>query len=212
MTTRAQADHLRSQLVTISRHGEQTLANLFDLYSQEQLADTIAHVLMPIVDLAAITTADWYASLDPSSRYLPTDAQDAVKDVRINYSLAWSFGQRGDAQPVDRMTGLFQRMVFDSSRNIVITNAKLEQVPWFRDARAEACSFCRLLTVDPHAYHGKYVEMPSHNHDCRCLAVVSRGDNIYSPPPYVEDWRREVAANRTGDLTSMLAGMEDEHV
>lgn len=212
MTTRAQADHLRAQLITLTRRGERTLGNLFDVYSQAQLTDTIVHHVRPIVDLAAIVTADWYSSLDRSSRFTPTDTQTAVKDVRINYSLAWSFGQHGEIQPVDRMIGLYQRMVFDSSRNIVITNAKTEKVPWHRDARADACSFCRLLTVDPHAYNGKYVEMPSHNHDCRCLAVVSRGDNIYHPPSYVEDWRREVAANRTGDLTSMLAGMEDEHV
>lgn len=196
----------------MTRHGERTLANLFETYTQQQLTDTVAHVLMPIIDLAAVHTADWYTKLDPSSRYNPTDVQDAVKDGRINYTLAWAFGQQGDVTPADRMIGAFQRMVFDASRNVVITNAKLEKVPWFRDAREDACSFCRLLTVNPHAYHGKYVEMPSHNHDCRCLAVVSRGENIYRPPAYVERWRREVQAAQAGNLTEKLAGMDAEHV
>lgn len=212
MTTRAQADRLRGQLITLARRGEQTLGSLFATYTQAQLEDTIAFHLMPIIDMAAIVTADWYRELNPDSKYLPIDTQDAVKEGRVNYTLAWSFGQRGEVDPVDRMVGAFQRMVFDSSRNTVITNAKTEGVEWFRDARADACSFCRLLTVDPNAYNGKYVEMPSHNHDCRCLAVVSRGDNVYQQPPYVEQWRREVEANKAGDLTAVLAGMEDHRV
>lgn len=212
MTTRAQADHLRAQLISLTRRGERTLGNLFDTYRRDQLEDTIVYHLMPIIDLAAIITANWYTELNSSARFVPTDAQTAVKDGRINYTLAWAFGQHGEVQPADRMVGAFQRMVFDSSRNIVVTNAKLEKVPWFRDARPDACSFCRLLTVDPHAYRGKYVDMPSHNHDCRCLAVVSRGDNTYQEPPYVDGWRREAQANKAGDLTVRLAGMEDDHV
>lgn len=196
----------------MTQRGQRTLANLFDTYRQEQLADTIVFHVMPVLDLAAIATADWYARLDPSSRYNPIDTQFAVKEGRINYTLAWSFGKDRDVAPVDRMNGAFQRMVFDASRNVVISNAKREGVPWFRDARQEACSFCRLLTVNPHAYRGKYVEMPSHNHDCRCLAVVSRGENTYQPPPYVEEWKREVQANRSSNLTKELAGMDAEHV
>lgn len=212
MTTRAQADHLRGQLITLTRRGERTLSSLFNTYSEAQLKDTMVHHVMPILDLAATVTADWYRELNPGSRYHPIDTQDAVKEGRINYSLAWAYGQTGEVDPVDRMTGLFQRMVFDSSRNVVISNAKLEKVPWFRDANEDACSFCRLLTVNPGAYHGKYVEMPSHNHDCRCLAVVSRGDNVYQEPSFVAEWRREAQANKAGDLTAVLAGMEEDHV
>lgn len=212
MTTRAQASRLRSQLLTLVRRGENTLDSLFETYSRAQLEETITHIVLPIVDLAAIITADWYHELDPVLKYTPTDEQTAVKEGRINYTLSWAFEQTGEVTPADRMIGAFQRMVFDSSRNIVVTNAKAEGVPWHRDALPDACGFCRLLTVDPHAYHGKYVEMPSHNHDCRCLAVVSRGDNTYQPPSYVEDWRREVDANRSGDLTTTLAGMDDGRV
>jgi hypothetical protein len=189
LTTRAQATALRGQLVTLT-----------------------AATVLPIVDLAAIVTAAWYAELDPSSQYVPTDEQSAVNEGRINYTLKWAFEQSGQELPVDRMVGAFQRMVFDSSRAIVVDNAKLERVPWHRDALPDACSFCRLLTVDPHAYSGKYVDMPSHNHDCRCLAVVSRGNNSYQPPSYVDAWRREVEANKSGDLTSTLAGMDDRAV
>lgn len=212
MTTRAQAARLRSQLVTLARNGERTLDSLFDIYTRAQLEDTIAAILMPIIDLAAIVTADWYTSLAPDARYVPSDAQTAVGEGRINYTLVWAFEQTGEVQPVDRMVGAFQRMVFDSSRNIVVSNAKLEGVPWHRDALPDACEFCRLLTVDPHAYRGKYVEMPSHNHDCRCLAVVSRAGNTYEPPAYVDDWRSEVQKNSSGDLTATLAGMRDDHV
>lgn len=212
MTTRAQADHLRAQLITLTRRGERTLDNLFATYTQAQLADTITRVVMPIVDLAAVLTAHWYTNLDLASKFNPSDTQTAVSAGRINYTLGWVFGQHGEVTPADRMVGAFQRMVFDASRNVVVSNAKREGVPWFRDARPDACSFCRLLTVDPHAYHGKYVEMPSHNHDCRCLAVVSRGDNIYRPPAYVDEWRREVDAQRAGNLTTVLAGMEHDHV
>lgn len=197
--------------MSLTHRGQRTLANLFDTYTQAQLADTIPFHVLPFVDLAAVITADWYASLNPSSRFNPVD-ESGVHEGRVNYTLEWAFNQTGKVTPADRFIGTFQRMVFDGSRNVVVSSAKLEGVPWFRDAMIDACSFCRLLTVDPNAYHGKYVDMPSHNHDCRCLAVVSRGDNTYTPPVFVEDWRREVQANRTGDLTSMLAGMEDEHV
>lgn len=212
MTTRAQANRLRSQLITLTRRGERTLDSLFETYSRPQLEETISHIVLPIVDLAAIITADWYYDLDTNARYAPTDEQTAVKEGRINYTLSWAFEQSGEITPADRMIGAFQRMVFDSSRNIVVSNAKAEGVPWHRNALPDACEFCRLLTVDPHAYRGKYVEMPSHNHDCRCLAVASRGANTYQHPSYVEGWRREVEANRSGDLTTTLAGMDDSRV
>lgn len=212
MTTRAQAERLRSQLVTLTRNGARTLDSLFEIYGRDQLADTIAAQVMPIVDLAAIVTADWYNDLNPVLKYTPTDVQSVVGEGRINYTLVWAFEQHGAEAPADRFVGAFQRMVFDSSRDVVISNAKLEKVPWHRDALPDACSFCRLLTVDPHAYRGKYVNMPSHNHDCRCLAVVSRRGNTYEPPSYVDDWRREVGENKSGDLTSTLAGMDDRPV
>lgn len=194
------------------RHGENTLDNLFEIYTRIQLEDAVPSIVMPFVDLAAVITADWYTNLNPDSKFVPTDEQFAVKEGRIAYTLAWSFEQHGEVTPGDRMTGAFQRMVFDASRNIVVTNAKTEGMAWHRDALPDACEFCRLLTVDPHAYRGKYVDMPSHNHDCRCLAVVSRGANVYDPPSYVEEWRREVEANKTGNLTETLAGMGESHV
>ncbi|HJT91704.1 MAG TPA: hypothetical protein VJ777_07130, partial [Mycobacterium sp.] len=171
MTTRSQADALRRQLVTLTRRGQRTLSNLFDTYNQAQLAEAVPHVVLPIIDLAAVSTAAWYADLDDASSFVPVD-DSRVQEGRVNYTLSWAFNQTGESSPADRFIGAFQRMVFDGSRNVVVASAKLEGVPWHRDALPDACSFCRLLTVDPQAYDGKYVEMPSHNHDCRCLAVV----------------------------------------
>lgn len=211
MTTRAQANALRSQLVSLTRRGERTLSNLFDTYTKAQLEDTISHIVLPIVDLAAIRTAAWYAELNPTSRFVPID-NSGVQEGRVNYTLQWAFNQPGEITPADRFIATFQRMVFDGSRNVVVGSAKLEGVPWHRDALPDACPFCRLLTVDPSAYNGKYVDMPSHNHDCRCLAVVSRGENVYTHPDYVDAWRTEVSREKTGELTSTLAGMEDTRV
>lgn len=210
MTTRKQADALRSQLYTLVGRGARTLDNVYTLYPQEQVVESIQHLVMPIVDLAAVLSADWYTKLAPDENFTVSDTH-GVGVGRVNYTAVWSYKQSGIATPADRMIGAFQRMVFDASRNVVVANAKAEGVPWHRDARAATeCSFCKLLTVNPHAYNGKYVEMPSHNHDCRCIAVASRPGNQYVEPDYVQRWREVVNAEKTGDLTSTLAGM-DEH-
>ena len=207
MTTRAQAARLRASLIGLVRAGGQTLDSLFAIQPRQALTTSMTPLLMPYIDLAAITTADWYDGLAPESGYRVLDEHD-VNEERINYTAEWVFNQPGHELPADRMIGAFQRMIFDASRRVVISNAKNEGVPWYRDALADACSFCRLLTVDPQAYQGKYVDMPSHNHDCRCLAVVSRPGNPYKPPEYVGDWEREVRRERTGDLTATLAEMD----
>lgn len=207
MTTRAQANALRAQLVSLTRRNADELRYAFEGLDADERAELIPEMIRPVIYQAAILTADWYDNLQPDSRFRVSDDQNTVTDGRINYTVEWAWAAPGAEDPVDRMLGAFQRMVFDGSRGVVLDNAKREGVPWHRDAQEAACSFCRLLTVDPEAHNGKYVDMSSHNHDCRCIAVASRGDNVYVPPDYVQDWRSEVEANKSGDLTATLAAM-----
>lgn len=208
MTTRRQADALRSKIHGLVTGRAEILQTIVDTTPLADLTDLLPEVMWPVIDQAAILTAEWYDSLVPNGRFRVRDEHDAVTDGRIAYTISWAAKASGQETFGDRIVGTFQRMVFDASRGVVVGNAKREGVPWHRDARSDACSFCRLLAVDPGAYHGKYVEMPSHNHDCRCIAVASRDGNPYVPPAYVEEWEREVRAQKSGDLTSTLAGMD----
>lgn len=207
MTTRKQADALRSQLVSLTQREAEVLRYAIDGLDAEDRARLIPELVRPVITQAAVLTAAWYDSLLPTSRFRVSSDQNTVSEGRINYTTAWAWAAKGTEDPIDRMLGAFQRMVFDGSRGVVIDNAKREGAQWHRDAQEKACSFCRLLTVDPNAYNGKYVDMSSHNHDCRCIAVVSRGDNPYIPPPYVQRWKDEVEADKSGNLTETLAAM-----
>lgn len=198
--------------MSLVRSGAQTLDSLYELFSQAELVEVMPAVILPLLDQAAILTADWYENLAPGTTFRVSDDQLAVSEGRVNYTAVWTFRQSGMETPAARMTGAFQRMAFDASRAVVVANAKREGVAWHRDAQADACSFCRLLTVDPHAYSGKYVDMPSHNHDCRCIAVVSRPGNPYVTPEYIASWRNEVTRSKSASLTSTLAHMESSNV
>lgn len=211
MTTRKQASDLRARIISKVREGTDLIHGVFELYSPEAVAAMMPALIMPILDQTSILTAEWYDSLNPQSRFR-TKEYFPVSEGRINYTVGWAQGLNGPTRPVEHMSGAFQRMVFDCSRQTVIENAKREGVPFHRDAREEACDFCRLLTVDPDAHRGKYVDMPSHNHDCRCVAVVSRGENLYVPPAYVEKWKTEVEASKSASLTDTLAKMADAQV
>lgn len=211
MTTRKQASDLRGRIISKVREGTDLIHGVFELYSPGAVAEIMPALITPILDQTSILTAEWYDSLNPESRYR-TREFFPVSEGRINYTVQWAQELNGPTRPVEHMSGAFQRMVFDCSRQTVVGNAKLEGVPFFRDAREEACDFCRLLTVDPNAHHGKYVDMPSHNHDCRCIAVASRGENLYVPPRYVEKWKAEVEANKSGSLTQTLANMAETQV
>lgn len=211
MTTRKQASDLRGTLMSKVREGSDLIESIYQLYDADEVQELMPALITPILDMAAILTTGWYDDLSPESEYRPREFF-TVSEGRINYTTAWSYKLAGEARPVEHMLGAFQRMVFDSSRQVVVNNAKAEGVQWHRDAREEACDFCRLLTVEPMAYQGKYVDMPSHNHDCECLAVVSRAGNLYVPPDYVEGWKAQVDANKSRNMTTTLAGMADARV
>lgn len=207
MTTQAQARALRSRLVQLTAEGTSDIRGVYDLYTPAHIEEIMPALITPILDRASILTAEWYQSL--SEKNFRVQEYFPVTEGRINYTTAWANKIAGEAQPVEHMAGAFQRMVFDCSRQTVINNAKREGVPFHRDANEDACPFCRLLTVDPSAHQGKYVDMPAHNHDCRCVAVVSREGNPYTPPEFVEAWKAEAEAKKSGDLTSTLAAMAD---
>lgn len=210
MTTRKQADDLRGKLMSLVREGTDEIRGVFGLYSPEYVQSILPSLITPTLDRASILTADWYQNL--SDKPFRVREFFPVSEGRINYTSAWAYKLAGEADPVEHMAGAFQRMVFDCGRQTVIGNAKLERVKWERDANEDSCPFCRLLTVDPHAYNGKYVDMPSHNHDCRCIAVASRDGNPYIPPAYVQTWRDEHERKKTGNLTETLAAMEEPAV
>lgn len=210
MTTPAQARALRSRLLELVAEGTSDIRGVYGMHSPEFVAEVMPALITPILDRASILTAEWYQSLSEKNfrvrEYFP------VSEGRINYTTAWAAKLAGEADPVDHMAGAFQRMVFDCGRQTVIGNAKQEGVQFHRDPNEDACPFCRLLTVDPTAHRGKYVDMPSHNHDCRCIAVVSREGNPYTPPEFVEAWKAEAEAKKSGDLTSTLAAMAETPV
>lgn len=140
-------------------------------------------------------------------------------------------GSEYQARVIERMTGAVQRYVTTAARDTVTENAEREEVRWVRDAKADACAFCRLLatrgtTGGDLGYlseeSAQFVvgrrgrERGSRRigelyHDfCRCEPIPIRAGDSYTPPEHLLDWQTQyekARANSNGSTKAILAAM-----
>jgi len=182
----------------------------------DALVDSYAPVLKPFLMAAANVTAEWYHQLSPGSGF-PVGLPPLPPDEQLQANARWAIGEtlpatNGDEDvfgslsmdPADRLRGTTERHVYDASRTTVVYNADRENVRYARQARPDACAFCRLLAQRDNLYRteksatmvvglrgkprgGRPLGKQYHD-NCHCVAVPVRPGTVYHPPEYVDDW------------------------
>jgi hypothetical protein len=222
-------DHAAALQSILGSLGVLTVAQLVDLFNTYSATPGFAGLLHTVVpeivgqhvQAAATVTAQWYDELAPD---LPFQATPVVNlpSERIKKSVDWALHAPTAPTPeapstaptsddvLSRLSGSTKRMVYDASRDTVVSNASVEGVKWARYASANACPFCRLLATRGPVYTSeKSAAFKAHDH-CRCLAVPERGGETYQPPPYVKGWERQYLDARAavgGDAKNIIAHM-----
>ena len=175
-------------------------------------------------------TAQWYNELAPTSAFRATPVVD-LPAARIDNTIGWALHAPGQATPLERIAGSAKRMVFDASRDTVVANARIEGVRWVRQARPDACAFCRLMATRGPVYHsetsatevvgargrprGAQVLGDKYHDHCRCIAAPLRAGSSYIPPAYTAQWQQDYidatrALRKDGkqpDLSNVLTHM-----
>ncbi|ORA23409.1 hypothetical protein [Mycobacterium aquaticum] len=132
---------------------ERLLSRIDRLDQREALAfltEAYPALAMPYLDLAAQTTATFYADQPvgpqpPGQEFVPDVPTDLVPADRLAASARWALLQ---AKPIPALQGSAMRAVFDGSRDTIIHNVDREKgARWARHASANACAFCRMLAT-----------------------------------------------------------------
>lgn len=192
------------------------LWNDASLLGPGQFRGAITQALPELVDPYAATAADlaatWYEEAAPELTYQAAPAALAPAE-QLESSAAWALRASGEAALV-RLAGTAQRAIFDAHRRTIVDNAVRERgARWARYASANACSFCRMLATRGDVYTSAQAagEGRRYHDHCRCMAVIVRPGQTFTPPPYVEQWERDyqAAASATdGSTKAVLAHMD----
>lgn len=188
-----------------------SVESLDALAVRDVLLQAAPEVSAPYLAAAAELSAQWYDEQAPASVFRAVPAPPpSVEQVQasVRWAVSPLFGG-GAASPLSLLAGSVQRMVFNSSRETILTNVAAENgARWARYASASACPFCRMLTTRGSVYKTAAKAGDGHRyHDnCRCMAVAVRPGESYDPPSYVEKWSAEykAAAEATNGSTNAV--------
>lgn len=153
---------------------------------EPELAEAIPGFMDVYAQTAALLTADWYNSMDKESRYFARPFAEIAPE-RLAATASWVF--KGPQTPANRMRSAAHGIVFDASRNTVVSNADTEGVAIVRHEHADACDDCaQLATKRPMARNSSSegVGRDFHHHCEGLLIPVRRG--IWAPPDYTKAW------------------------
>lgn len=163
-----------SQLVTLF-HRNQKRADFPAL-----LKHAVPHIVLPHARAAATVTAQWYDEIAGTRNFTATPIVDIPTD-RIDKTVDWAlhaptekkpvellFKPATEAEPSDfavweedpgitlsRLAGSTKRMVYDASRDTVVSNTIKQGIRWARVAQPDACAFCRLLSTRGAVYRSQ---------------------------------------------------------
>lgn len=154
--------------------------------------------------VAGELSAEWFTALDPSDGYRPK-VPAGVNTEKVSRSAAWAAQPVFEGAPqvaLSRLSGSVERHVRGMARQTIIYNSERLGVPFARVARADSCSFCRMLAgrgfvyADDEAAGGVTGE---HYHDaCRCAAIPKRRGITDADVPGLGKFRDEYYAARSG--------------
>lgn len=109
------------------------------------ITEAFPEVVAPYVAAASEMSAAWFESSAPELDY--TALTTSLPEERLEESVRWALGGEGE-KGLARLEGSAQRAVFDGARETTMLNAELEPgTRWAREARADACAFCRMMST-----------------------------------------------------------------
>jgi hypothetical protein len=215
-----------------ARSGEATaklIAGISELSPYEARAfitDAYPAMLDPFLSASATLTTQWYAEQPTVTQaagakvFVPEPAP-MVPGEQLAISGRWALTT---PNPALALQGNATRQVMNASRDTVIVNATNEGVRWVRQAKLNACGFCKMLAtraakdlkkysygsegIRRDAETGDYItvvigkrgrtrgkrKLGSKYHDSCRCIAVMLRDNSYEPPEYVQQWTEQYDA------------------
>lgn len=175
-----------------------------------EFADYIVDGYPDVVDAYASAAADmaavWFEDTLPG----PATVADLIPVERLLTSARWALGADGE-QALRRLEHTTQRAVFDGARETTLINVERNNIRWARDARADACSFCRLLATrtGKYLYLSRDTAATKVHDDCHCLPIEVIDPDDYELPDHAQAWEEEYLKARanagTGQVKDILA-------
>lgn len=113
------------------------------------ITDAYPELLTPFLAASSDLTAQWYAEQPTAARrpgvaeFVPVRPPLAGGE-QLAISGRWALTQN---DPVTALQGSATRNVMNASRDTVILNAQRENVRWVRQAKMNACGFCKMLAT-----------------------------------------------------------------
>jgi hypothetical protein len=209
-----------------AKSGEATtklIAGISELSPYEARAfitDAYPAMLDPFLSASATLTTQWYAEQPTVARaagakvFVPEPAP-MVPGEQLAISGRWALTT---PNPALSLRGNATRQVMNASRDTVIVNATNEGVRWVRQAKLNACGFCKMLAtraakdLNKYSYSSEGIRRDAETGDYITVVIGKRGrtrgkrklgskyhdscrciavmlrDNSYEPPEYVQQW------------------------
>lgn len=169
------------------------------------IVDGFPDVVDPWSVLAADLSALWFEESLP----VPAVLADPIPLKRLQASAQWALGADGD-KALDRLTHTTQRAVYDGARDTTLVNVDRNNLRWARDARADACAFCRMLATRTSAlYRSRDTAATKTHTDCHCLPIEVADPDAYELPEHAQRWQQQYLKARadagTGDTKQIVS-------
>jgi hypothetical protein len=147
------------------------------------ITDAYPALLTPFLAASGDLTAQWYAEQPTvpvragAAEFVPVRAPLAAGE-QLAISGRWALTQ---TSPVTALQGSATRQVMNVSRDTVILNAARENVRWVRQAKSNACGFCKMLatraakSIERYGYSSEGVRLDKETGDYITVVVGRRG-------------------------------------
>lgn len=168
--------------------------------------DGFPAVVEPWMVAAADMAAMWFEESSPG----PATVADLAPVERLTKSAQWALGADGK-DALGRLSGTTQRAVYGAARDTTLVNVERKRMRWARDARPDACAFCRLLATrqDKYLYRSRDTAATKVHDDCHCLPIEVPDKSAYELPEHAQQWQdeyRKARANAgTGNTKQILS-------
>lgn len=125
------------------------LERLFPAEARAFITDAYPEILDPFLKASGEVTAQWYAEQPvadtaPGAALFVPEPAPLPPATDLGRSGRWALTQ---PSPDAALRGNADRLVRNASRDTVTTNAAREGVRWVREAKPNACGFCRLMSI-----------------------------------------------------------------
>lgn len=174
---------------------------------REFISEAFPELLRPYIDAAGDLTVEWYDGQPTTSTtiFVPQQAEPPP-DEQVAASGRWGIEQ---PDPGDALGTSGERIVFNHSRDTVLDNVIREGVRWAREARPNACAFCKLMTTRGAIYHteatalsvqGTSVKLEPRDLELIAAGLLTRDQALQERMFYRTKHNAEKAGKQVGDL------------